>query len=435
MASRGRFHPNPNAPNLDPDSSMIPSKSKAMVLPQNALSPQLHAKNLLAGATNLMQKHQSLSSPPSAKSLRSRRMLEELIGENSLLRAEVEKTSSQQATALERMITDLVKIKSELRAKDVKIADQQQVIHSQVVELTQLRADADNALLQSQKPRLEENDNPKTSQLQQTISELTTEMREKDLNMREKDQMLREREFEIRSMKGHLELQMAVQDQDQIKRTSDDTQLESERAKVSTFQEEIRTLKTGLAALESQLHNEKVVAQQYRDELSQSQTTQDAAHLAVNAEKTRGDKYLQDIDQQNAAYRQLRSQLEAQEAKNLKLTQELNHIHDKSHRDSAELRDQMQLLVQREQEHAQDVAEARQTMNYFKRNSEASSKKVKGLEAEVKSLMQSLEMTGGVQMANPLTASSHMTQGAWPDTDNHGKRSSTSLRRKPLANI
>ena len=65
-----------------------------MMLPGDALSPQLHTKNML-GASNLLEEQQSLSSPPSAKSLRSRRMLEELVGRNTHLRAEVEISRSQ----------------------------------------------------------------------------------------------------------------------------------------------------------------------------------------------------------------------------------------------------------------------------------------------------------------------------------------------------
>lgn len=346
----------------------------------------------------------------------------------------MEISRSQQATTLERLVTDLVKLKSELRAKDAQIADQHQVIQRQDTELTQLRTDAEITLEQFQRLRLEEITKPKTPQPQQTIGKLATEIREKDLNMREKDQILRERESEIRSMIGQIELQLAVKDQDQTKKTSDDTQLASEVAKVNTLQEEIRRLKTALAALELQLQSEKAMVQQYRDDVSQSQAVQDAAQLAVNTERARSEKYVQDIEQQTAAYGQLKSQMEAQEARSQKLTEELNTIQASSQRGSAELRDQMQVLEQREQEHAKDVAEARQTMNFFKRNSEASTRKVKGLEAEVKSLMQSLQTSDGAQIGNSMATSPNAAPGAWPGTDSQGIRSSASLRRKPLGN-
>ncbi|PVH79383.1 hypothetical protein DL98DRAFT_631705 [Cadophora sp. DSE1049] len=176
------------------------------------------------------------------------------------------------------------------------------------------------------------------------------------------------------------------------------------------------------------------MVQQYRDEVSQSQAIQDAAQLAANTERARADKILLDIEQKTAAYETLRSQLEVQESRNHKLIQELNTIQASSQRGSAELRDQMQVLEQQEREHTKDVAEARQAMNFFKRNSEASTRKVKGLEAEVKSLMQSFDMKGGGQ-TNYVTAASHQpAPGAWPDADGGSMRSSTSLRRKPLGN-
>ncbi|KAL2076227.1 hypothetical protein VTL71DRAFT_1170 [Oculimacula yallundae] len=431
MASQGRYQSSSNVPNFDHDNSVFLSKSNKMPLPGDNFSSQLRTKNLAAGATNQTYNGNSLSSPPSDKSLRSKRMIEELVAENSRLRAE-ETVRARQAVAHEKMVEDLVQMKMELRTKQMQISDQQQAIQTHLTELGQLRADAKTTLAELHSVQLTQSDGPKAAEAQQQIAQLKTEIRERDFHLREKDQGLREREFEIRTLGGKLELQTVAKDQDSNQRTRDDSQLENERSRADRFQQEVQLLKT-------QLETEKAMVQQYRDEVSQSQAIQDAAQIATNAERLRGENYLRDIEQRTAELSRLRSQLDSYEARNHKLTQELNLVQASSQRGSAELRDRMQVLEQREQEHANEVADARQSASFFKKNSEATSRKVKGLEAEVKSLMRSLEINGSGAAGNRNSSgpqggnfASQGAPGAWPEVEDTALRSSTSMRRKPL---
>lgn len=451
MTTRGRDQLFPNGPGFDPGGSTLLSKSNTVMSRSSTFSPQIRTENPSVGAAHQMEKQQSLSSPPSAKGLRSRRMLENLVAENSRLRAEANAIQSRQADALDRMVTDLVKTKSELRAKDVRLSGQQGVIEKQSTELEQLRHDVSNMSAELQDTRLAPSDTQKSAKLQQTIGDLTTEIREKDLHLREKDQILREREFELRTMRGQLEqeqkqrgkdavemqeLQNIINDQDHTQRTRDDSQLESERSRAKTLQQEVQDLKIAHASALSQIATGNARVQQYLDELSQSKATQDAAQSAIDAERAKSQQYLQEIDQQNVVHKLLQSQIEAQEAKTQEQTQELNNLQASFQRTVAETRDKSQAQEQLEASHANDLAEARLMAKFFKKNSEASTRKVKRLEGEIQSLKQLLQRNREIQEDGTTNAAlqggnSSEPPGAWPDMDI--QRNSLSLRRKPLA--
>jgi hypothetical protein len=377
-------------------------------------------------------------------------MLENLAAENSRLRLEIKTVQSRQADVLESMVTDLVKAKSELQAKDVRLSGQQGIIEKQNTELEQLRHDVRNISAELQSTRLAQSDAQNSAELQQAIGQLTTEMREKDLHLREKDQILREREFELRAMSGQLEqeqkqrrrdavemqqLQNMINEQDHTQRTMDDSQLETERSRAEALEQQVRELKVAHASALSQIDIGNARVQQYLDQLSQSKATEDAAQSAINAERAKSQQYLQEIDQRNIVHQQQHSQIAAQEARMQELTQELNNLQASFQRTVAETRDISQAQAQRETSHANELAEARRMSKFFKKNSETTTRKVKGLEAELQSLKQSLQRNREVQedgTNNAALQGSNFLEppGAWPDMDI--QRNSPSLRRKPL---
>jgi hypothetical protein len=302
MAIRGRDQLFPNGPGFNPGTSNLLFKSNTMVPCSDTLSPPIRTENPAGGAAHQMEKQQSLSSPPSAKGLRSRRVLESLVAENSRLRAELETIQSRQTDTLDRMVTDLVKTKSELRAKDVRLSGQQDVIEKQSTEMEQLRCDVSNLSAELQETRLAQGDTKESAESKQAIGQLTTELREKDLHLREKDQILREREFELRAMRGQLEqeqkqrgkdaiemqeFQNIINGQDHTQRMRDDSQLEAERSRAESLQQEVQGLKRAHASALSQIETGNARVQQYLDELSQSKAIQHAAQSTLNTEKAR----------------------------------------------------------------------------------------------------------------------------------------------------
>lgn len=453
MNTRGRDQFFPNGPGFGPESSNLLSMSNHVLSRSNALSPQVQTVNAAVGTAHQMEKQQSLSSPPSAKGLRSRQVMENLVAENSRLRVEVQTIQSRQANALDRMVTDLVKTTSELRAKETRISSQMGVIDAQKTELEQVRREVSNMSAELQNARLIQSDTQKSAELQQTIGQLTTEIREKDLHLREKDQILREREFELRSTKSQLEqeqkqrgkdviemqeLQNMIKTQDHTKSTRDDSQLEGERSRAQALQQELQDLKAAHALALSEIDTGNARVQQHIDELRQSKATQDASKSAIDAERAKSQQYLQEIEQRNVAHQALQSQIEAGEAKTLALTQELNNLQATSQRTFAEMRDKSQVQERLEASHAHDLAEARRMSNFFKKNSEATSRKAKALETEVQSLKQSLQRSregheDSVAGAAMQGVSFSEPPGAWPEMDL--QRTSSILRRKPLANF
>ncbi|PMD18421.1 hypothetical protein NA56DRAFT_726916 [Hyaloscypha hepaticicola] len=345
-----------------------------------------------------MEKQQSLSSPPSTKGLRSRRMLEDLAAENSRLRTEMK----TQADKIDRTVTDLVKTKSELQAKDVRLSGQQGIIEKQNTELEQLRHDISNISAELQNTRLAQSDTQNSAELQQAIGQLTTEMREKDLHLREKDQILREREFELRAVSSQLEheqkqrggeavemqqLRNLINEQDHTQRTMDDSQLQTERSRAEALQQQVRELKEAHASALSQIDIGNARVQQYLDQLSQSKATQDAAQSAINAERAKTQQYFQEIDQRNIVHQQQQSQIAAQEAKILELTQELNNLKVSFDRTVSETRDISQAQAQREASHANELAEAQRSAKFFKENSEATTRGACGRNLELKAIV------------------------------------------------
>jgi DNA repair exonuclease SbcCD ATPase subunit len=398
-----------------------------------------------------MEKQQPLSSPPSAKGLRSRQVLESLQAENSRLRAELETIQSRQADTLDRMVTDLVKAKLEIRDKDVRLSGQQGVIEKQSTEMEQLRRDVSNLSAELQDTRLAQGDTQEPAKSKEAIGQLTTELREKDLHLREKDQILREREFELRAMRGQLEqeqkqrgkdeieiqeLQNIINGQDHTQRMRDDSQLETERSRAESLQQEVQDLKRAHASALSQIETGNARVQQYLDELSQSKATQDAAQSAIDAERTKSQQYLQEINQRDVTYKLLQSQIESGEAKTQKLTQELKTLQASFQRAVAETRNKSQAQEQLKASHAKDLAEAHRLTKFFKDHSVTSSRKVKELEAETRRLIQSLQSNGevygdGTTNAGQQGGNLSNPPGAWPDMN--GQLNSPSLRRKPLA--
>jgi chromosome segregation ATPase len=451
MATRSRDQSFPNGPGFDPGSSNILFKSNTMVPRSSTLSPQIRTENPAVGGIHQMEKQQSLSSPPSTKGLRTRRMLEDLAAENSRLKTETKTAQSRQADVIERMVTDLVKTKSELQAKDVRLSTQQGIIEKQNTELEQLRHDVGNISAELQNTRLAQSDTQNSAELQQAIGQLTTEMREKDLHLREKDQILREREFELRAMSGQLEqeqkqrrreavelqqLQNLINEQNHTQRTMDGSQLETERSRAEALQQQVRELKEAHASALSQIEIGNTRVQQYLDQLSQSKATQDAAQSTINAERAKSQQYFQEIDQRNTVHQQQQSQIAAQGAKIQELTQELNNLQASLQRTVAETRDISQAQAQREVSHANELAEAQRAAKFFKKNSEATTRKVKGLTAEIESLKQSLHRNREVQEDGSTNAalqdgSFSQPPGAFPEMDI--QRNPASLRRKPLA--
>jgi hypothetical protein len=433
MTLRSRDQSFPNDPGFDPGSSSILSVSNTMV-PRSTLSPQIRIENPALGATPQMEKQQSLSSPPSAKGLRSRRMLEDLAAENSRLRIELKAVQSRQADVIDRMVTDLVKAKSELQAKDVGLSNQQSTIEKQNTELEHLRHNVSNISAELQNTRLAQSDTQNSAELQLAISQLTTEMREKDLHLREKDQILREREFELRAVSGQLEqeqrerrrevvemqqLQNLINEQGQ--RTMDNSQLEMERSRAEALQQQVR---------------------EYLEQLSQFKASQGAAQSAIDAERAKSQQYLQEIDQRKIVHQQQQSQIAAQEARIKEVTKDLNNLQASFQRTVDETKDISQTQAQREASHANELAEARRMAKFFKKNSEATTRKVKGLEAEVVSLEQSLHRNRGVQKQDGTSTADAALQGgnfsapgAWPDRGMNMdiQRNSPSFRRKPMA--
>lgn len=315
MATRGHDHRFPNGPDLNPRASTLLSESNNVVPCSDALPPQIQTENLAVEAVHQMEKLQSLSSPPNSKVLRSRRMLESLVAENSRLKAELETIRSQQAEKIERMVTDPVKTKSELRAKDDRLSRQQVDIEKQSTKVEQLLRDVNNLSAELQGTRLAQSSTQESAESKEAIDQLTTELREKDLYLRENDQVLREREFELRAMRGQLEqeqnqrikdeaenqgLRNMINDQNHTQRTSDDSQLESERSRAESFQQEVQDLKRALASAQSQIDTGNARDQQYVNELREYQATQEAAQSAIEAEKSKSQQYLQEIDQRDA---------------------------------------------------------------------------------------------------------------------------------------
>jgi DNA repair exonuclease SbcCD ATPase subunit len=451
MTTRGRDQLFPNGPGFNPGTSTLLSKSNTVVPCSDTLSPQIRTENPAVGAAHQMEKQQSLSSPPSAKGLRSRRVLESLVAENSRLRAELETIQSRQIDTLDRMVTDLVKTKSELRAKDVRLSGQQDVIEKQNTEMEQLRRDVSKLSAELQDTRLAQGDTQESAESKQAIGQLTTELREKDLHLREKDQILREREFELRAMRGQLEqeqkqrgkdaiemqeLQNMINGQDHTQRMRDDSQLETERSRAENLQQEVQDLKRAHASALSQIETGNARVQQYLDELSQSKATQDAAQSASDAERAKSQQYLQEINQRDVVLELLKSQIESEEAKTQKLTQELDNLQASFQRTVTETRNKSQAQEELEASHANDLAEAHRLAEFFRKNSVATSRKAKELEAETQSLIQSLQSNreahgDGTTNAGQQDGNFSKAPGAWPDMD--VQRNSPSLRRKPLA--
>ncbi len=422
-----------------------------MVARSSTLSPQIRTENPAAGAIHQMEKQHSLSSPPSTKGLRSRRMLEDLAAENSRLRTELKTAQSQQADKIERMVTDLVKTKSELQAKEVRLSGQQDIIQKQNTELEQLRRDVSNMSAELQNERLAQSETQNSAELQQAIGQLTTEMREKDLHLREKDQILREREFELRAMSGQLEqeqkqrrreavemqqLQNLIKEQDHTQRTMDVSQLETERSRAEALQQEVRELEAAHASALSQIDIGNATVQQYLVQLSQLKASHDAAKSAINAERAKSQQYFQEIDQWNIVHQHQQSQIAAQEAKTQELTQELNNLRASFQRTIAETREISQAQAQREASHANELADAQRSAKFYQKNSEATTRKVKGLMAEIQSLKQSPQRDHEVHEDSTTNAALQGSNcpeppGAFPDMDI--QRNSPSLRRKPLA--
>ncbi|KAE9363983.1 hypothetical protein N431DRAFT_432108 [Stipitochalara longipes BDJ] len=117
------------------------------------------------------------------------------------------------------------------------------------------------------------------------------------------------------------------------------------------------------------------------------------------------------------------------------LTQELSNFQASFQKTVAETRDKSQAQEQLEAKHANELAEIRRMAKFFKRNSEASTRKVKGLEAEIQNLRQSLQRNYEVQEDGTTNATLQggdfsEPPGAWPDMDIQGN--SLSVRRKPL---
>jgi hypothetical protein len=451
MATRGRDQSFPNGPGFDIGGSTLLSKSNAFVPRGSTVSPQIQVESPAAEAALQMEKQQTLSSPPSARGLRSRRALENLVAENSRLKAEMETAQSRQTDVLERMVTDLVNTTSELRAKNLTLSNQRTVIEKQNTELEQLRHDVSIISAELQNTRLAQSDTQKSANLQQEIGRLTTEIREKDLHSREKDQVLREREFELRAAKDQLEreqtqrgkevaelreLQNMINNQDYAQKMKEGSQLETVKSRAEILQQEVQDLKNAHATALAQLNTESARAQQYLDELSQCKASRDAAQSAIDAERMKSQQYLQEIDRRESGHQQLQSQIRTGETKTQQLTQELNNLQASFQRNIAEMKDKSQAQQQLEVAHANDLAEAHRMAKFFKKNSEATTRKTKGLEAELQSLRQSLQKGRGVQ--GDSTANAAMQEdnfsdppGAWPETDI--QRSSHSLRRKPLA--
>lgn len=216
---------------------------------RSSMSPQVEPES---AAAQRMEEPKSLSSPPSAKGLRSRRAMENLVAENSRLRAEMESIMSQQADVQGRMVTDLVNTKSELRANNLENSSQRESIANQSTELQKLRQNVASLSGELQDARLVQSDTQESTKLRQTIDRLTTEMREKDLHHREKDQLLREREFELRTTGEQLKqeqtqrekeeieiqnLQSMINNQRSNEKTGVDDQIEIERSKTENFSE------------------------------------------------------------------------------------------------------------------------------------------------------------------------------------------------------
>ncbi|KAI9052991.1 hypothetical protein LZ554_003262 [Drepanopeziza brunnea f. sp. 'monogermtubi'] len=378
MATRGRDQSFPNSPSFGHGASTRLAQSNPAT-PRKAV-----------GSDHDMEKQKTLSSVPSANGLRTRRMMEELVAENSRLRAEVETIRSRQAETLEKMITDLVKTKSEIRVKDISLSDKQRVIDQQSTEMEHLRASQGSAQDSTQLQRA-------------TIEQLTTEVREKDLLLRERDQALRERDFEIRSTKSQLEqgqrqherdtteiqsLQQMVSSQDTTTKTRISSELEAERARAQDLLQELNQLKAAHATTLAQLDAANIRVQQHIYELTQARAAaNEAAQAAINTEKGKTQECLQQLVQRTAAYSQLQSRFEAQEAHAQKLAQELRDLQVSQQRTVPE----SQSLEQLRASSTNDLAEARRVATFFKKNSEATSRKAKELEAEVKRLMESLQ--------------------------------------------
>lgn len=377
-------------------------------------------------------------------------MLEDLKAENAHLRTEVERVQSQQAGKLERMVTDLVKTKSELLGKDDRISGQDDIIEKQSTELQKLRGKVSNLSAELQDTNLAQNASHahESANLKQSIGQLTTEIREKDLYMREKDQILREREFELRTVRGHLEqeqkqrekdaveiqeLQNQINSQDDTQMTMEETHSDIERSRMENLQQDLQDLKIAHSSALSQIDTGNAKAQQYLDELNQFRAAQDATRSAIDAERAKSQRYLQEIEQRNTAHRLLQSQIETGEAKARDLSNELNNLQASFHNTHAEMTNKLQAHERLQAAHASKLAEARRLGNFFKKNSEATTRKVKMLEAEIQNLKlaphrhhEGQEDDGvGVEMQGGASE----PPGAWPGLD----RSAPSLRRKPIS--
>jgi len=201
------------------------------------------------------------------------------------------------------------------------------------------------------------------------------------------------------------------------------------QSRAEILQQEVQGLQNAHAAALTQLDTNSARAQQYLDELSQCKAS-------LDAEKTKTQQCLEEIDRRDLGHQQLQSQIKVGETKTQQLTQELNNLQASFQRNMAEMKDKSQAQQQLEVAHANDLAEAHRMAKFFKKNSEATTRKTKGLEAELQSLRQSLQKGRGVQensIANVVAQDNNFSDppGAWPETDI--QRSSHSLRRKPLA--
>lgn len=451
MATRSRDPSIPNGPDFDPRSSMMLSKlNKNNMLPRdNAYSPQNRRENVV-GAAQHIENQQSLSSPPSAKGLRARRMLEDLAAENKRLKDEMKTVHSQHAEVTNRMVTDLVKARMELQARDVRLHDQEIAIEKQKMKWEQVRDDISNKSAKLEKAQSEPQN---YEELQQTISQLTIELREKDLHLREKDQILREKEFELRAMSGQLEqeqtqrgidakevqqLQNLINERGHTVTTMGDSELETERSRAEALRQQLRELEAAHALALSQIDIGKTTIQQYLDQLSQLRATQDAAESAINTEKRKSEQYSQEIEQRNTLQQEQQSQMVAHEAEIRSLTQELSELRTSFEKTAAETKDITQAQEQIKATHATELAEALRKATFFQKNSEATTRKVKKLEAEVESLKQLLR--GNDIREDSMTIAAVQggwgfsdLPGAWPDADM--QHNTTSLPPNPQGRL
>lgn len=289
--------------NFDPGAFSINSQSNSAYRKNDASSLQtqtgrsMHQTELeprMRKAASQVEEQQTVNNPPADKVESSRRRTADLAEENARLRLEVETLRNEKEDACDamgKMLSDLIVAQSGLQEKEAVMSRQQDVMNKQNSQLEHLRQNINRLSAELDERKITQMDFRQSSELEQTVSTLRIEIREKDINLREKDHILREREMdwkvELHTLKEEVaqqqqqkekavaelqKLQTMVNNQDQNRRAADITEAEAEKARAEQYLHELQQLNARHKAKVAQYLQE---LQQLRDEIAKKRSCQD----------------------------------------------------------------------------------------------------------------------------------------------------------------